>query len=101
MTNRKGSGGSHVVWWKFAPASLIGFALGAAAIAVLAYLILSQNMNEQYLATQWSSADKEWPAFADKLRHGGRRLILDGAFSAARNGMTETEVRQYWDLPIL
>jgi hypothetical protein len=45
------------------------------------------------------SATVEWPAFAEWLRHGGRKLVTDAAFSAARDGMSEGDVRAMFGPP--
>ncbi len=47
----------------------------------------------EYVRASWPSSGKNWPEFAKWLRHGGRRLTLDGAFSAAKDGLSEDEVR--------
>jgi len=72
-------------------------------MAILTYRLTSQtqDMRAQYLPKQWSSAGREWPAFADWLRHGGRKLVMDAAFSAASDGMSETQVRETFGPPDL
>lgn len=91
-----------MMWWKLALSAIGGFALGLAVIAIPIWRELQiQDMRAQYIPTQWSSAGKDWPAFADWLRHGGRKLVMDAAFSAARDGMSETEVRKMFGPPDL
>jgi hypothetical protein len=89
------------MWWKLALSAVGGFVLGIAVIAIPTHLFVTQTreMGAQYIPTQWSSAGKEWPVFADWLRHGGRKLVMNAAFSAAKDGMSETEVREVFGPP--
>jgi hypothetical protein len=93
--------GMHAVWWKLALSAFVGFVLGIAVVATPIYWLAfrAPDMREHYIPTQWSSAGKDWPAFAYFLRHGGRRLIRDAAFSAAKDGMSEAEVREVFGPP--
>jgi hypothetical protein len=56
-------------------------------------------MRTEYIPQRWSSAEKDWPAFAGWIRHGGRKLLTDAAFSAARNRMSETQIRAAFGPP--
>lgn len=89
------------MWWKLTVAVLIGVVVGVAATVIPFYLRSAaiQDMRASYISQRWSAADREWRVFADWLRHGGRKLIIDAAFSAARNGMTEAEVRAAFGPP--
>lgn len=89
------------MWWKVALSAIGGFALGIAVIAVPAYRFISQtqDIRAQYIPAQWSSAGKEWPVFAGWLRHGGRKLIIDAAFSGAKDGMSENDIREAFGPP--
>jgi hypothetical protein len=91
------------MWWKIALSAVGGFALGIAVMVTANHWVASQiqDARAQYLPAQWSSAGKEWPAFEDWLRHGGRKLVMDAAFSAAKDGMSETEVREVFGPPDL
>jgi hypothetical protein len=91
------------MWWKLALSAVVGFALGTAVIVILTYRSALQirDMRAQYIPAQWSSAGKEWSAFANWLRHGGRKLVIDAAFSTAKDGMSETEVREVFGPPDL
>jgi len=91
------------MWWKVALSAVGGFALGIAVMVIANHWVASQIRDDraQYIPVQWSSAGKEWPAFADWLRHGGRKLVMDAAFSAAKDGMSETEVREVFGPPDL
>jgi hypothetical protein len=93
----------QIMWWKFALSALGGFALGIVVIAIPVYRFVShsQDVRVQYIPAQWSSAGKGWPAFADWLRHGGRKLVMDAAFAAAKDGMSEVEVRDVFGPPDL
>jgi hypothetical protein len=95
------SGWSHTMWWKLTLATLIGVIVGIAATVAPFYLFRAAvgDIRAEYVPKQWSSADKEWPAFADWLRHGGRKLIIDAAFSTAKDGMSEAEVRAIFGPP--
>ena len=81
--------------WKLTLATLIGMAIGIGGTTAFFYVFHAaiRDIRAGYIPERWSSADKEWPPFADWLRHGGRKLVTDAAFSAARNGMSEAEVR--------
>ena len=89
------------MWWKFTLVALFGVAIGIGATTTLFYLSHKaiRDTRAEYIPKRWSSADKEWPAFADWLRHGGRKLLADAAFSAAKDGMSETEVRATFGPP--
>lgn len=91
------------MWWKIALSAVGGFALGI-AVMVAANNWVRSNIDEeraQYMPAQWSSAGKAWPAFADWLKHGGRKLVRDAASSVAKDGMSETEVREVFGPPDL
>ena len=51
--------------------------------------------------TSWPSTGRDWPEFANWLRHGGRKLVLHGAFGAAKDGLSEDEVRSIFGPPDL
>jgi hypothetical protein len=89
------------MWWKLSFAMLLGVAMGIAGTCLSLYLIhaSTSNMEAAYIPIGWSSANKEWPAFAAWLRHGGRKLLTGAAFIAAKNGMTEAEVRATFGPP--
>ena len=92
------------MWSKLALAVLVGVIIGIAVTIVTIYLLSRgpiRNSYAQYLPQQWSSADKEWPAFADWLRHGGRKELSRAAFSAAEDGMSEAEIRATFGPPDL
>jgi hypothetical protein len=93
----------HIMWWKLALSAVGGFALGIALITILTYRLAlqTQDMRAQYIPKQWSSAGREWPAFADWVKHGGRKLVMDAAFSTANDGMSETQVRETFGPPDL
>lgn len=90
------------MWWKLTLAAVGGFALGIALIAIPIYrsALETRDMRAQYIPKQWTSAGSEWPAFADWLRHGGRKLVMDAAFSAAKDGMSELRSGRRSDLRI-
>jgi hypothetical protein len=89
------------MWWKLILVALGGVAIGIGVTTASFYLFHGavRDMRAEYVPRQWSSADKEWPAFADWLRHGGRKLIEDAAFSTARDRMSEAEVRATFGPP--
>jgi len=89
------------MWWKLALATLAGIAIGIAAATVGFYLghATIRDARAEHFAEWWSSAGKDWFVFSNWLRHGGRRLVQDGAFSAAKNGMSEAEVRAAFGPP--
>jgi hypothetical protein len=91
------------MWWKLTLATVIGAAIGVAAPTTIFYLFhaAARDMRAQYIPQRWSSADREWPAFAEWLRHGGRKLATDAAFSAVKDGMSEAEVRATFGPPDL
>jgi hypothetical protein len=89
------------VWWKLGLATLVGVAMGIAATCATLYLAHSttRDMRAGYIPIGWSSANKDWPGFAEWLRHGGRKLLIDAAFTAAKDGMTEADVRAIFGPP--
>jgi hypothetical protein len=91
----------RTMWWKLTLATVIGTAIGIAATTTTFYPFhaATRDMRVEYIPQRWSSADKEWPAFAEWLRHGGRKLVTDAAFSAARDGMSEDDVRAMFGPP--
>ena len=84
------------MWSKASLLAAVSFALGIlVTVGVMwSYWAAVTDIREHYLPERWSSAGKEWPGFADWLRHGGRRLLQDAAFSAVKDGMSETEIRE-------
>jgi hypothetical protein len=84
------------MWWKASLLAAVSFVLGMlVTVGVMwSYWAAATDIREHYLPEQWSSAGKEWLGYADWLRHGGRRLLQDAAFSAMKDGMSETEVRR-------
>jgi hypothetical protein len=91
------------MWWRLALATLVGIAIGIAATTARFYLAHAalRDARAERFADWWSSAGKDWSAFSNWLRHGGRRLVETGAFSAAKNGMSEAEVRAAFGPPDL
>jgi hypothetical protein len=91
------------MWWKLTLATLIGVVIGIALTTGVFYFshTLVRDMQVGQIPLRWSSAGKEWSTFAEWLRLGGRRLVRDAAFSAARHGMNETQVRETFGPPDL
>jgi hypothetical protein len=89
------------MWWKLTLATIIGVAIGLGAIGIPLYRYNAavRDIRSGYVPQRWSSAGKEWSPFADWLRHGGRKLVMDAAFSAAKDGISEAEVRAMFGPP--
>jgi hypothetical protein len=89
------------MWWKLTLAALFGIGIGIAGTTAVLYLFraAARDMRAEYIPREWSSAGRRWPPFAERLRHGSRKLLEDAAFSAARDGMTENEVRTTFGPP--
>ena len=91
------------MWWKLGLATFIGIVIGVAATYGIFYLYFDaqKDTRSNYLPQRWSSAEKEWPAFADWLRGGGRAFVEDTAYWTATDGMTEEQVRVIFGPPDL
>src|SRR5262249_43003445 len=84
------------VWWRLALATLVGICIGLAA-PTLPRSYFHKGTCETgctgYFHLSWPSTGKKWPEFANWLRHGGRMLYLGRAFTVAKRGLNEDEVR--------
>lgn len=89
------------MWWKIALAVLFGVALGIAAIRMYHVSITGavQDSRIDYVRSSWSSDNQEWSEFSEWLKHGGRYLLIDGAFAAAKDGLTEEQIRTNFGAP--
>jgi hypothetical protein len=89
------------MWWKITLAGLIGVVVGIGGTVAVFYLHFAavRDMRVGYIPREWSSAGKEWLSFAERLRHGARLLLRDAVFSAAKDGMSEIEVRAVFGPP--
>ncbi|MEZ5901310.1 MAG: hypothetical protein R3D51_17665 [Hyphomicrobiaceae bacterium] len=88
--------------WKLTPTAS-GLAMGIVT-TILFYSFVLHSLSSgraEYVQPSWSSEGREWSEFANWLRHGGRKLVMDGAFTAARNGLSEAEVRNTFGPPDL
>ena len=96
-------GSGSWMWWKISLAMVSGAALGGAIVWTFFFLVADANRGYRvdYVRSSWSSANRNWAEFSDWLRHGGRKLVLDGANAAAKDGLTEEQIRSIFGPPDL
>ena len=91
------------MWWKIALATACGAALGGTIVWAFFFLVADATRENrvEYVQSSWSSANRDWAEFSDWLRHGGRKLVLDGAHAAAKDGLTQEQIRSIFGPPDL
>ncbi|MEX2618189.1 MAG: hypothetical protein WD767_19040 [Alphaproteobacteria bacterium] len=91
------------MWWKFALAMMSGAVLAVAILWTYKFLISDavQDVRIGYVQSSWSSDNQDWDEFSKWLKHGGRKLLLNDAFSAAKDGLTEDQIRSFFGPPDL